>query len=1080
MKKQLLTLLLSGLTLSGFAQVTPATGAVEPQPSTAEEPVWYAMMTSHLDAAARQNRWMYYDGTTLGTTQFTADGLGADADQTQYAWRLEEYNDGSSDGVRLIHYSGKEVLVPGGAEALANTQLQMVESGNGSLWDLMLASETGQANCAENQYVLDYVYKTQQHTYLNAMDGTGDALPWGITVYNAGAHQASGWFFVPLTLDVEEPDPEPEPEQEWVEFYVDTVGANSRNGQNWDMDSDPYYHTDGWSKQSNGASALLQEVQSQSNWRFGPYFNAPEQGDAFAVKVSVEPGTYKFSYLHKADGTGGKAMLKYGTEFNSNLTDASAETDIPKKGGPESGDVIESNEIVISEAGDYYFHYVVVSDGNSFKLRIGDFYLYKMDAPQATTYQVTWEQPANGELAVLDGDTELTSPAEVEEGTELTITATPAEGYQLEAITVAGEPLKGNTWTVDGDAAIAATFTLAPVDPNTAIQMFGATASGKEPNHNRFSFDDDLLGSHVNGSRENDQRSYSFTMSVWVKVNEARGRVMGYGQKGWWGAGPTFNLYIEDDTYHLYNRQRATDGSVNDGQDESTGQAVETGEWAFLTVVFDEEAGTRTFYYNGEQKFTGNYTQEGLGLLQDEAEFYIIDGLNEGNANYTNDPALDLDEVQVWAKALTADEVAASMNEVDPSADGLAYLYRFGAERMNDDFTFNNLATSAAVTSQVTGAYMTGTIEYIAAIYTAEFSGSVVEPTFVPGRKATPTPEPEMFTITWDEVEGVTFDAYDWNNQETHYNSGDQVEEGTQVVLTATANEGWVLDGMTVNGEEFNQSLVAMLGGQNPVTVTENLVVSATAHQVVTYAITFSVENPELGELHVVNAFTGEELTSGDAVEEGTMLEINMFPEANVTSEVYINDELITTITSDEVDPDYGGCWYNVEAVTEDLDILVKFVAETVEPEQYTVTWEGDNCTFEVYTSGLKWVSNGQLVDAGTEIFIDVTPADGFTLESLTVNGVEFEEGGLYVVNSDTHIVATAVGTGINAVAVNGAYYDAAAEMLYVDGEQALKVYDVTGRMVVDTDVDGTFSMAGFKDGIYMAVVDGKVLKFRK
>ena len=1078
MKKQLLTLLLSGLTLSGFAQVTPATGAVEPQPSTAEEPVWYAMMTSHLDAAARQNRWMYYDGETLGTTQFTADGLGADADQTQYAWRLEEYNDGSSDGVRLIHYSGKEVMIPPTAEGVANTQLQMYD-GVGSLWTLMLASETGQANCAENQYVLTYPHATMsQYLFLNAMDGSGTGaskLPWGITVYNQGAHQASGWFFVPLDLDVEEP----EPEQEWVELYVDTVGANSRNGYNWDMAADPYYSSGDWTKLSSSASALLQLVQSSNNYRFGPSIKSFSAGDAFAVRVDLEPGIYKFSYLHKADKSGVTAKLAYGTEFNTNLTDASEEVDVPQKGGNDAGDPIESSDVVIAEAGSYYFHYVLTSSGSQ-RVRIGDFYLYKLDVPQATTYQVTWAQPENGELAVLDGQTELTSPAQVEEGTELTITATPAEGYQLEAITVAGEPLEGNTWTVDGDAAIAATFTLAPVDPNTAIQMFGATASGKEPNHNRFSFDDDLLGSHVNGSRENDQRSYSFTMSAWVKVNEARGRVMGYGQKGWWGPGPTFNLYIENDTYHLYNRQRATDGSVNDGQDESTGQAVETGEWAFLTVVFDEEAGTRTFYYNGEQKFTGNYTQEGLGLLQDEAEFYIIDGLNEGNANYTNDPALDLDEVQVWTKALTADEVAASMNEVDPSADGLAYLYRFGAERMNDDFTFNNLATSAAVTSQVTGAYMTGTIEYSAAVWTSVLSGSVVEPTFVPGRKATPTPEPEMFTITWDEVEGVTFDAYDWNNQETHYNSGDQVEEGTQVVLTATANEGWVLDGMTVNGEEFNQSLVAMLGGQNPVTVTENLVVSATAHQVVTYAITFSVENPELGELHVVNAFTGEELTSGDAVEEGTMLEINMFPEANVTSEVYINDELITTITSDEVDPDYGGCWYNVEAVTEDLDILVKFVAETVEPEQYTVTWEGDNCTFEVYTSGLKWVSNGQLVDAGTEIFIDVTPADGFTLESLTVNGVEFEEGGLYVVNSDTHIVATAVGTGINAVAVNGAYYDAAAEMLYVDGEQALKVYDVTGRMVVDTDVDGTFSMAGFKDGIYMAVVDGKVLKFRK
>ena len=76
-----------------------------------------------------------------------------------------------------------------------------------------------------------------------------------------------------------------------------------------------------------------------------------------------------------------------------------------------------------------------------------------------------------------------------------------------------------------------------------------------------------------------------------------------------------------------------------------------------------------------------------------------------------------------------------------------------------------------------------------------------------------------MFTITWDEVEGVTFDAYDWNNQETHYNSGDQVEEGTQVVLTATANEGWVLDGMTVNGEDFTSG--------NTYVVNQNVTITA-------------------------------------------------------------------------------------------------------------------------------------------------------------------------------------------------------------------------------------------------------------
>ena len=55
MKKSLFNplLLLAGLLVSNLsvAQVTPISGVVEPEISTAESPKWYTMMSSHLTAS---------------------------------------------------------------------------------------------------------------------------------------------------------------------------------------------------------------------------------------------------------------------------------------------------------------------------------------------------------------------------------------------------------------------------------------------------------------------------------------------------------------------------------------------------------------------------------------------------------------------------------------------------------------------------------------------------------------------------------------------------------------------------------------------------------------------------------------------------------------------------------------------------------------------------------------------------------------------------------------------------------------------------------------------------------------------
>ncbi len=75
MKKSLFNplLLLAGLLVSNLsvAQVTPISGVVEPEISTAESPKWYTMMSSHLTASDRQNRFMKWDGSNLCTDQLT-------------------------------------------------------------------------------------------------------------------------------------------------------------------------------------------------------------------------------------------------------------------------------------------------------------------------------------------------------------------------------------------------------------------------------------------------------------------------------------------------------------------------------------------------------------------------------------------------------------------------------------------------------------------------------------------------------------------------------------------------------------------------------------------------------------------------------------------------------------------------------------------------------------------------------------------------------------------------------------------------------------------------------------------------
>ena len=189
--------------VSATAAVTPpnANQVVAPQTSTADEPVWYIMMSSHLNDSNRQNRFLKWDGTNAVTEKFN-DGMADDQITDAYRWRLDDTdNDGYIVFVNAAN--GLQITVPGTANATNNTGLTMTESG--SKWEMKLSSATGQSDCADKQYCFDYVdYSGGSAAYLNAMPGAN--IPsYGITIYEAGVHQASGWFFYEAPKEEEVP-----------------------------------------------------------------------------------------------------------------------------------------------------------------------------------------------------------------------------------------------------------------------------------------------------------------------------------------------------------------------------------------------------------------------------------------------------------------------------------------------------------------------------------------------------------------------------------------------------------------------------------------------------------------------------------------------------------------------------------------------------------------------------------------------------------------------------------------------------------------------------------------------------------
>ena len=731
---------------------------------------------------------------------------------------------------------------------------------------------------------------------------------------------------------------------------------------------------------------------------------------------------------------------------------------------------------------------------------------------------LTWAAPENGTIAVtVDGET-VESGAEVEAGTEVVATFTPAEGYELETVTLGGEDV--TTDVVDGvltfvmgeeDVELAATFaetsTPEPADNLTAIQLTGASNT---LTHSMFYFSEDDYGHGAEGNFYNG-RSGNLTMSVWVNIHEAQGALMGYGQR-WYNPDGVFTLSFDNGYYKLKNRTATVDHTAcEEHQEDVLEQAVETDTWAFVTVVFDTDNLMRYVYYNGEVVFEDVLETGGLGLLPDDCIFFVSNGVSGGW--YFNSPTFDLDEVQVWDKALSADEVRASMTSVDPEAEGLISLYRFGADRMNEDYTFDNLASAGSVT---------------AALYTGSMYGSpgsitsnVAEPTFVEGHIAE---APENYEVTWTAPENGTLTIM---NGDVELTSGALVAEGTELTVIAAPAFGYQLDAVTVNDETLEGTTFTVTGATVvaatfvPVQLEEwphdttgqaangNPSVHPSEDRYVTSATTTGAaidlnwtnsERPSTWYINTGAMMQAEQGTTFDlrmqSAEDMIWCHAVIFVDWNGDKDFDDEGEMIAKVGLDHVDDGAGGSFFqtgNPDLVdfTQTIEVpATATVGTTCIRVMYTDAWHDTNKghshsamdavdkggIYDFYidiTEGeivntltveaehatvlvrdyntLEEYSAGTVLETGTQLLVSAEAEAGYEVTSVTVNGEEWPSHEPYTVDGPVHVVATT--EALPMCTVNYTF----------EGEEygSMTVYDVSGFTMEPIENGGTVEVGG-------------------
>lgn len=153
-------------------------------------------------------------------------------------------------------------------------------------------------------------------------------------------------------------------------------------------------------------------------------------------------------------------------------------------------------------------------------------------------------------------------------------------------------------------------------------------------------------------------------------------------------------------------------------------------------------------------------------------------------------------------------------------------------------------------------------------------------------------------------------------------------------------------------------------------------------------------------------------------------------------------------------------------------------------PYKYTVTviTEGEGGSIKVETADGE-VANGDVLDAGTEVTVTVTPEENFIVKTFTVNGesAELTEEGTYTfsieANTTIAVEFSEDKSGVASFETIATTYDRASQSILTDGEAEISVYSLDGKQVASAR-GSELSVAGLAKGLYIAIInDGQTVE---
>ncbi|HBO08587.1 MAG TPA: hypothetical protein DEF69_03955 [Barnesiella sp.] len=496
-------------------------------------------------------------------------------------------------------------------------------------------------------------------------------------------------------------------------------------------------------------------------------------------------------------------------------------------------------------------------------------------------------------------------------------------------------------------------------------------------------------------------------------------------------------------------------GSPWGGKGNGTGVTFTENQWVHLTWVFDWNENTTNIYVDGvlgeSKPLHADFQSKSL-----ENNFDVLVGAGYSNSDGSASvPAYfmngEMDDLRFYNKALTLDEIKADMDAtVDGTTDGLVAAY---------DFT----DISGVEVSDISGHGHTGTLVNFPN-YSTLYTVTIAAPDPEQGTlkvmngstevvSGTGIPENTRLTVVAEPADGYQLKEIRVNDValETNVNTFTLTQETTVTAEFEEAVPAYcTYEGNSSHDQRYVRS-ITMNGGTSPFSVS----VYSTTRQAV------YVDKTD----HVLEAYAGEEiqpvvnwagewmhgylyidydkdytfsytLGSDDyPTADGELVSYTFYSPSdsqwgkNSKGESTKHDSRLDNVPSFTLPESLAPGEYRVRlkidwchldpcghpdeipnTLTGNGGNIVDFTLRIVErPATYTVTLPEtvENGTLTVMNGSAALVPGANTVEENSELTITAEPAQGYRLESLTVNGSAFTSGDTYTVTGNTEIAVS-------------------------------------------------------------------------